>query len=1358
MHRPARVLTAFVLTSFAVVAAQAEQLLVSSVLAHRWSFNGDYADSAGGSTAQVVGAVGFSADEKCVVLPGGPRASGSLDLGAGILPTDGRPFTIEIWAAQISPQSTSRIFSYHGATTGPNFTMTWTTYVNVLQDVVQIYKSVRSHADNTMAPYAFNVKYHISMTVLPDRNGGCVMRWAKRNAATGAVEKSGSMKGAFFPPAELEPARFYLGQSDSNNDQDANALYDEVRVWNGALSDEQLSANALAGPDALPAEVDATTSLSKAVWTGAAGDGDVANAANWLCTDYAGNTLAGVLPNAQSAVYLSGELALQIPASKPLKCAELVCENVTLAADSDWRGLDAAEMNGVVLLAGNNLYVRGLPGSCTIDGTTGAAELVANGGFENCTLSSGWSYMNDPATVADWIFERKAAKNGPGLTVANSPWIAGAPPEGRVACFLQDDCRIYQTISVPKDGTYEISFYYAARKDYGDGRIHAEVDGVEAGAVDCGTVTSARLAQFQMDLTAGSHEFAIRHEQLGAKESGWYCAWVDAVSIIIMPTTPAELHVDVEEGATRELTGALIKNFAKVVKDGAGTFVMAKDGQRYSGGTLVAAGTLGIDAPAALSSAEKPVEVAQGATAKIMQGGSGCAYDFALNGGSLAVVGGDFSGPAADAQTSGTVTLGEGAKLLFDASAPGLACLRLAAAEIETYGGGSVRDAVVVTGAISFEIAEEDNGDEGKAVKIVLSSVPATADWAGGATGDVDAPSSWVCRNVGGAVLENALPDERTEVRFAGEFAAQFAAEAPRRFARGVFGDGARLAADCDWRGLGAFDFSGTLDLAGRRLHVVDLVGSGVLTSEDGREQVANGGFEDCTLSGNWSYMNATVNAAGWSYQGPAANNGPGLTRENGTWKRVAAPEGSVACFLQNNCSIYQTLGVSEAGTYRMTFFYGARDNYSYGRIHAEVDGTALGHVDVDEVLSERFAQFTVDLAAGSHTVTLRHEAFTDKDPGNYCAWVDAVSLRRSTGVGELHVDVEEGREAVNGSVSLSGALKLVKDGAGTFRADMTAQKYFVGTDVKAGTFVMRPNGRPATEHTLGLPGTDVYVDSGAAFDLNGSYAIVHQFVLNGGTMRNSLPQNNPAGSATLYFMSLEADSQMQLGQASAFIAPEWGPVRLDLQGHTLTVDGSTQLYAANVQATEGRIVLAGGTLLEFEHATSDLSAVALEEGEGARLRIWPELAGAPVSLGDYISRPATPDANIGFTGGLKVHGVFRPLAAGFRGCELQDGATLDLSGWEETFSTKSGSLGEAEALTTVTFADGANVNVELGSRADLVDLAHSEAPYLVTWSAAPTDVTFNLSEKLVKRGFRVRPMDEGLLLYMLGGTTIYVR
>lgn len=1353
MSRPVRFITVFAMALLAVAAVRAEQMSASSVLAHRWSFNGDYGDSAGGSAAEASGSVEFSGDGKCAVLPGGPRGSGALDLGAGVLPTDGRPFTIEIWAAQIGVQSTSRIFSYHGATAGPRFTMTWTTGTDVLKDKVHINKTFITEADNTMAPYALDVKYHISITVKPDRNGGCVMRWAKRNAATGAVEKTGSMHGAFYPPAELEAAGFYLGRSDMAADSDANASYDEVRVWNGVLSDEQLSANALAGPDALPAEVDATTSLSKAVWTGSANDGDVANAANWLCTDYAGNTLAGALPTAQSAVYLSGELALQIPASKPLKCVELVCENVTLAADSDWRGLDAAEVNGTISLEGNNLFVRALPGSCTIDGTTGAAELVANGGFENCTLSSSWSYMNDPATVADWNFERKAAKNGPGLTVANSPWIVGAPPEGRVACFLQDDCRIYQTISVPKDGTYEISFYYAARKDYGEGRIHAEMDGNEAGVVDCGTVTTARLAQFRIDLTAGSHAFAIRHEQLGQKASGFYCAWVDAVSVKIVSPIPAELHVDVEEGATREISGAVITGFAKVVKDGAGTLAMTKEGQQYSGGTHVAAGTLGIGAPTALASAEKPVEVAQGATAKIMPGGSGCAYDFALNGGSLAVVGGDFSGPAADVATRGAVTLGEGAKLLFDASAPGLAYLRIAAAAIETYGGGSAADAVAVAGVTDFEISEEDNGGDGRAVKIVLPSVPATADWAGGATGDVDAPACWVCRNAGGGLVENALPDARTEVRFAGEFAAQFPAAAPRRFARVVFGDGARLAADCDWRGLGAFDFSGTLDLAGRRLHVADLAGSGSLTSEDGSELVANGGFEDCTLSSAWSYMSATVNAAGWSYQGAT-----GLTRENGTWKSFAAPEGSVACFLQSDCSIYRSVDVPEAGTYRMTFFYGARDKYGSGRIHAEIDGTEIGQVDVDEVLPARVAQFTVDLAAGAHVVTLRQEAFDDKDRGFYCAWVDAVSLRKSMGVGELHVEVEGGREATNESVSLTGALKLVKDGSGTFRPCMKAQAYFGGTDVKAGTLAMYPNGRPDWECTLGALGTDVRVDSGAVVDLNGSIAIIHRFVLNGGAIENSLPPGGDANVAILGALRLDADSLMRLGQSSAFIAPAWAPARIDLQGHTLTIDGAARLYAANVQATEGRIVLSGRTILEFKKVASDLSAASLEEGEEARVRVWPELAGAPVSLGGYISRASAPDADTGFTGALKVHGTFKPFTGSFRGCELQDGATLDLSAWEGTFSTRSDSLGEAEALTTVTFADGANIKVEPGSRADLVALAHGDAPYLATWSEVPEDVTFSLSAGLVKRGFRVRPEDGGLLLYVLGGTTIYVR
>ncbi|MBR6733686.1 MAG: hypothetical protein IKL96_04735, partial [Kiritimatiellae bacterium] len=58
-------------------------------LAHRWSFNGDYADSIGGTTATMIGtAVGFNESNTAVVLSGAGNSTGSLNLGVDMLPTD----------------------------------------------------------------------------------------------------------------------------------------------------------------------------------------------------------------------------------------------------------------------------------------------------------------------------------------------------------------------------------------------------------------------------------------------------------------------------------------------------------------------------------------------------------------------------------------------------------------------------------------------------------------------------------------------------------------------------------------------------------------------------------------------------------------------------------------------------------------------------------------------------------------------------------------------------------------------------------------------------------------------------------------------------------------------------------------------------------------------------------------------------------------------------------------------------------------------------------------------------------------------------------------------------------------------
>jgi hypothetical protein len=89
-----------------------------------------------------------------------------------------------------------------------------------------------------------------------------------------------------------------------------------------------------------------------AVWTGAAGDDDFANAQNWSCTYDLGSVLAGALPNENTHTYI-------------------------LAADADWTARGAFELpNGVRLdLNGRSLKVAGLTG----DG------LVVNGANKSYT-------------------------------------------------------------------------------------------------------------------------------------------------------------------------------------------------------------------------------------------------------------------------------------------------------------------------------------------------------------------------------------------------------------------------------------------------------------------------------------------------------------------------------------------------------------------------------------------------------------------------------------------------------------------------------------------------------------------------------------------------------------------------------------------------------------------------------------------------------------------------------------------------------------------------------------------------------------------------------------------------------------
>lgn len=224
-------------------------------LKHRWSFNGSYTDSVGGLEAKAIGdAIAFNEDETAVCFTGDGNSKGSLELGGAIVPEDAA--TIEIWATRVGAKRYSRIFDY-AVDTRHYFMMTWVNNTNADQDFVEVNNGT-SNADNktrfanTMANYTAGTRYHISVRLAANADGTTKLRWARRNSATGVIEKSGVGIVPNWTPSKLEAPKFFLGHSIFSGDYDAEAIYDEVRIWHGVLSDDQLSANALLGPDDLP--------------------------------------------------------------------------------------------------------------------------------------------------------------------------------------------------------------------------------------------------------------------------------------------------------------------------------------------------------------------------------------------------------------------------------------------------------------------------------------------------------------------------------------------------------------------------------------------------------------------------------------------------------------------------------------------------------------------------------------------------------------------------------------------------------------------------------------------------------------------------------------------------------------------------------------------------------------------------------------------------------------------------------------------------------------------------------------------------------------------------------------------------
>jgi hypothetical protein len=324
-----------------------------------------------------------------------------------------------------------------------------------------------------------------------------------------------------------------------------------------------------------------------------------------------------------------------------------------------------------------------------------------------------------------------------------------------------------------------------------------------------------------------------------------------------------------------------------------------------------------------------------------------------------------------------------------------------------------------------------------------------------------------------------------------------------------------------------------------------------------------------------------------------------------------------------------------------------------------------------------------------------------------YLEFVQLEYLRKG---GELRVNVAEGDTVTASDILLAGAVKLVKEGPGTFNPSANVnQMYTGGTIVKEGTLVNSQ--KYSTKKIFGPEGATITVTTNAThrgmFNVHGNNAFGYRFILDGGSITNDV-QLNTGISRGLGSITLTANSFLDFAEPynlmgrAGVSGTDYG-AEIDLQGNALYIRSKTNTFfcvGGFTAQSEGTITLSSGAMFiarNGAHATLT-NAVLTTEGDGQFI-VKKELT---FELGDYICNSTS--TGLEDTSRDKnaptVEGTFKPNTDYFHGVVLKDGSTLDLSGRTNPLNLRglrySGSEASATYLHTIAFADNATINVKI--------------------------------------------------------------
>ena|GEM_PF-2907044 len=218
---------------------------------HQWLFDGtgaagtslwDWAGDANGQLVEVGDNIGWVGAGQVTLSGGASTESDYIALPGNLLSglTDA---SIELWATPHSVKNGGMIFNFGDDQLTNSLLMSWSEQADPSSDLVLWRNTSFDAAIGTMAPYTLNQEHHIVMTI--DQGGGAggatLVSWYKDGQLQGTAETSARLSDFVHP-------NMFLGRSDNSSDETAHASYNELRIYDGALSATKIAENFYTGP------------------------------------------------------------------------------------------------------------------------------------------------------------------------------------------------------------------------------------------------------------------------------------------------------------------------------------------------------------------------------------------------------------------------------------------------------------------------------------------------------------------------------------------------------------------------------------------------------------------------------------------------------------------------------------------------------------------------------------------------------------------------------------------------------------------------------------------------------------------------------------------------------------------------------------------------------------------------------------------------------------------------------------------------------------------------------------------------------------------------------------------------------